>query len=161
MEGEYFCFISYEFVGICGQIISWNFFLVMQGWKLVLVFVMVKIVVVKVVEQILFFVLYLVFLIKELGFFFGVVNINIGYGLIVGAVIVQYMDIDKVVFFSFIEVGNLIYKVVGDFIFKRVILELGGKSFSIVLVDVDMDYVVEQCYEVFFFNMGQCCCAGF
>lgn len=53
------------------------------------------------------------------------------------------MDIDKVVFFSFIEVGNLIYKVVGDFIFKRVILELGGKSFSIVLVDVDMDYVVE------------------
>lgn len=70
------------------------------------------------------------------------------------------MDIDKVAFTGSTEVGHLIQKAAGDSNFKRVTLELGGKSPSIVLADADMDHAVEQCHEALFFNMGQCCCAG-
>lgn len=93
----------------------------------------------------------MVFLIKEVGFFFGVVNIVFGYGFIVGVVIFFYMDIDKVVFIGLIEVGKLIKEVVGKSNLKRVILELGGKSFCIVLVDVDLDNVVEFVYYGVFY----------
>lgn len=160
MEGEHFCFTPHEPVGICGQIIPWNFPLVMQGWKLAPALAMAKIVVVKVAEQTLLSALYLASLIKESGFPPGVVNINTGYGPTAGAAIAQHMDIDKVAFPSSTEVGNLIHKAAGDSTLKRVILELGGKSPSIVLADADMDHAVEQCHEALFFNMGQCCCAG-
>lgn len=160
MEGEHFCFTPHEPVGICGQIIPWNFPLVMQGWKLAPALAMAKIVVVKVAEQTLLSALYLASLIKESGFPPGVVNINTGYGPTAGAAIAQHMDIDKVAFPSSTEVGNLIHKAAGDSTLKRVTLELGGKSPSIVLADADMDHAVEQCHEALFFNMGQCCCAG-
>lgn len=91
-------------------------------------------------------------LVIEVGFFFGVVNILFGYGLIVGVVIFYYKDIDKVVFIGLIEVGCLIMEVVVKSNLKWVILELGGKSLNIVFVDVDMDVVIEGFYFVLFFN---------
>ena len=88
------------------------------------------------------------------------VNIITGYGPTAGAAIAHHMDIDKVAFTRSTEVGHLIQKAAGNSNLKRVTLELGGKSLSIVLADADMDHAVEQRQEALFFNMGQCCCPG-
>ncbi|XP_039090764.1 aldehyde dehydrogenase X, mitochondrial [Hyaena hyaena] len=160
MDGEHFCFTRHEPVGVCGQIIPWNFPLVMQGWKLAPALATGNTVVMKVAEQTPLSALYLASLIKEAGFPPGVVNIITGYGPTAGAAIAQHMDIDKVAFTGSTEVGHLIQKAAGDSNLKRVTLELGGKSPSIVLADADLDHAVEQCHEALFFNMGQCCCAG-
>lgn len=160
MDGEHFCFTRHEPVGVCGQIIPWNFPLVMQGWKLAPALATGNTVVMKVAEQTPLSALYLASLIKEAGFPPGVVNIITGYGPTAGAAIAQHMDVDKVAFTGSTEVGHLIQKAAGDSNLKRVTLELGGKSPSIVLADADMDHAVDQCHEALFFNMGQCCCAG-
>ncbi|XP_074059652.1 aldehyde dehydrogenase X, mitochondrial isoform X2 [Macrotis lagotis] len=160
MDGEHFCFTRHEPVGVCGQIIPWNFPLVMQGWKLAPALAAGNTVVMKVAEQTPLSALYLASLIKEAGFPPGVVNIITGYGPTAGAAVAQHMDIDKVAFTGSTEVGHLIQKAAGDSNLKRVTLELGGKSPSIVLADADMNHAVEQCHEALFFNMGQCCCAG-
>uniref|UniRef100_A0A8C4KS92 aldehyde dehydrogenase (NAD(+)) n=1 Tax=Equus asinus TaxID=9793 RepID=A0A8C4KS92_EQUAS len=96
MEGEHFCFTPHEPVGICGQIIPWNFPLVMQGWKLAPALAMAKTVVVKVAEQTLLSALYLDSLIKESGFPPGVVNINTGYGPTAGAAIAHFSVVGSV-----------------------------------------------------------------
>ena len=88
------------------------------------------------------------------------VNIVTGYGPTAGAAIAHHVDIDKVAFTRSTEVGHLIQKVAGNSNLKRVTLELGGKSLSIILADADMDHAVEQRQEALFFNMGQCCCPG-
>uniref|UniRef100_A0A5F8ALB8 aldehyde dehydrogenase (NAD(+)) n=1 Tax=Macaca mulatta TaxID=9544 RepID=A0A5F8ALB8_MACMU len=160
MDGEHFCFTRHEPVGVCGQIIPWNFPLVMQGWKLAPALATGNTVVMKVAEQTPLSALYVASLIKEAGFPPGVVNIITGYGPTAGAAIAQHMDVDKVAFTGSTEVGHLIQKAAGDSNLKRVTLELGGKSPSIVLADADMEHAVEQCHEALFFNMGQCCCAG-
>lgn len=116
--------------------------------------------VMKVAEQTPLSALYLASLIKEVGFTPGVVNIITGYGPTAGAAIAHHKAIIKVAFTGFTEMGHLIQKVAGNFSLKRVTLELGGKSPSIVLADANMDHAVEQCHEALFFNMGQCCCAG-
>ena len=160
MDGEHFCFTRHEPVGVCGQIIPWNFPLVMQGWKLAPALATGNTVVMKVAEQTPLSALYLASLIKEAGFPPGVVNIITGYGPTAGAAIAQHMDVDKVAFTGSTEVGHLIQKAAGESNLKRVTLELGGKSPSIVLADADMEHAVDQCHEALFFNMGQCCCAG-
>lgn len=160
MDGEHFCFTRHEPVGVCGQIIPWNFPLVMQGWKLAPALATGNTVVMKVAEQTPLSALYLASLIKEAGFPPGVVNIITGYGPTAGAAIAQHMDVDKVAFTGSTEVGHLIQKAAGESNLKRVTLELGGKSPSIVLADADMGHAVDQCHEALFFNMGQSCCAG-
>uniref|UniRef100_A0A8D1VFP4 Aldehyde dehydrogenase 1A1 n=1 Tax=Sus scrofa TaxID=9823 RepID=A0A8D1VFP4_PIG len=160
MDGEHFCFTRHEPVGVCGQIIPWNFPLVMQAWKLAPALATGNTVVMKVAEQTPLSALYLASLIKEVGFPPGVVNILTGYGPTAGTAIAHHMDVNKVAFTGSTEVGHLIQKAAGDSNLKRVTLELGGKSPSIVLADADMDHAVEQCHEALFFNMGQCCCAG-
>ncbi|XP_055206983.2 aldehyde dehydrogenase X, mitochondrial-like [Gorilla gorilla gorilla] len=144
VDGQHFCFTRHEPVGVCGQIIPWNFPLVMQGWKLAPALATGNTVVMKVAEQTPLSALYLASLIKEAGFPPGVVNIITGYGPTAGAAITQHMDVDKVAFTSSTEVGHLIQKAAGDSNLKRVTLELGGKSPSIVLADADMEHAVEQ-----------------
>lgn len=119
-----------------------------------------KAVVMKVAEQTPLSALCLASLIKEAGFPLGVVNIITGYGPTAGTAIAHHKAIIKVAFTSSTKMGHLIQKVAGNLSLKRVTLELGGKSPSIVLADADMDHAVEQCHEALFFNMGQCCCAG-
>lgn len=160
MDGEHFCFTRHEPVGVCCQIIPWNFPLVMQSWKLALALAMGNTVVTKVAEQTPFSALYLASLIKEVGLPPGLVNIVTGYGPTAGAAIAHHMDIGKVAFTGSTKVGHLIQKAAGNSSLKRVTLELGGKSLSIVLADADMDHAVEQRQEALFFNMGQCCCPG-
>ncbi|KAM5299414.1 LOW QUALITY PROTEIN: aldehyde dehydrogenase X, mitochondrial [Ctenodactylus gundi] len=156
MDGEHFCFTQHEPVGVCGQIIPWNFPLVIQGWMLAPALATGNTVVMKVAEQTSLSVLYIASLIKEAGFPPGVVNIN----PTAGGAIAQHMDIHNVVFTGSTKVGHLIQKAAADSNLKRVTLKLGGKSPSIVLADADMGHAVDQCHKALFSNMGQCCCAG-
>uniref|UniRef100_A0A8C6D6Y5 aldehyde dehydrogenase (NAD(+)) n=1 Tax=Moschus moschiferus TaxID=68415 RepID=A0A8C6D6Y5_MOSMO len=106
----HFCFTWHEPVGVCGQIIPWNFPLVMQSWKLALALATGNTVVMKVAEQTPLSALYLASLIKEAGSPPGVVNLITGYGPTAGAAITHHMDIDKVAFTSSTKVGHLIQK---------------------------------------------------
>ncbi|XP_015254583.1 PREDICTED: aldehyde dehydrogenase, mitochondrial [Cyprinodon variegatus] len=160
VDGEYFTYTRHEPVGVCGQIIPWNFPLVMQAWKLGPALATGNTVVMKVAEQTPLTALYVASLIKEVGFPEGVVNILPGMGPTAGAAIAGHMDVDKVAFTGSTEVGHLIQQAAGSSNLKKVTLELGGKSPNIVLSDASLENAVEQSHMGLFFNQGQCCCAG-
>ncbi|KAL8180073.1 UNVERIFIED_CONTAM: Aldehyde dehydrogenase, mitochondrial [Gekko kuhli] len=160
MDGDFFTYTRHEPVGVCGQIIPWNFPLLMQAWKLGPALATGNVVVMKLAEQTPLTGLYVASLIKEAGFPPGVVNIIPGFGHTAGAAISTHMDIDKVAFTGSTEVGHLIQKAAAESNLKRVTLELGGKSPNIIMSDADMDWAVEQAHSALFFNQGQCCCAG-
>ncbi|XP_031638320.1 aldehyde dehydrogenase, mitochondrial [Contarinia nasturtii] len=159
MDGDYFAYTRHEPVGVCGQIIPWNFPLLMMAWKLGPALATGNTVVLKPAEQTSLTALYMAQLTKEAGFPEGVINVVPGDGK-TGALIANHMDVDKVAFTGSTEVGKLIQQASGSSNLKRVTLELGGKSPNIILSDTDMDYAVEQAHFGLFFNMGQCCCAG-
>uniref|UniRef100_A0AC11D0X2 Aldehyde dehydrogenase 2 family member n=1 Tax=Ovis aries TaxID=9940 RepID=A0AC11D0X2_SHEEP len=160
IDGDYFSYTRHEPVGVCGQIIPWNFPLLMQAWKLGPALATGNVVVMKVAEQTPLTALYVANLIKEAGFPPGVVNIIPGFGPTAGAAIASHEDVDKVAFTGSTEVGHLIQVAAGKSNLKRVTLELGGKSPNIIMSDADMDWAVEQAHFALFFNQGQCCCAG-
>ncbi|GCB75760.1 hypothetical protein scyTo_0016469, partial [Scyliorhinus torazame] len=160
IDGNYFCYTRHEPVGVCGQIIPWNFPLLMQAWKLGPALATGNVVVMKVAEQTPLTALYVANLIKEAGFPPGVVNIVPGFGETAGAAIASHMDVDKVAFTGSTEVGHLIQQAAGKSNLKKVTLELGGKSPNIILSDADLDHAVEESHTALFFNQGQCCCAG-
>ena len=160
IAGDYFCYTRHEPVGVVGQIIPWNFPLLMQAWKLAPALACGNTVVMKTAEQTPLSALRVGELIVEAGFPEGVVNILSGYGPTAGAAISGHMDIDKVAFTGSTEVGKLIMKAAAESNLKRVTLELGGKSPNIVFADADMDAAVEGSHFALFFNQGQCCCAG-
>ncbi len=158
--GDYFCYTRHEPVGVVGQIIPWNFPLLMQAWKLGPALACGNTVILKVAEQTPLSALRIGELILEAGFPEGVVNILPGYGPTAGAAIARHMDVDKVAFTGSTEVGHLIMKAAAETNLKRVTLELGGKSPNIVFADADMDQAIEGSHFALFFNQGQCCCAG-
>ncbi|XP_029927355.1 aldehyde dehydrogenase, mitochondrial-like isoform X1 [Myripristis murdjan] len=160
IDGDFFCYTRHEPVGVCGQIIPWNFPLLMQAWKLGPALATGNTVVMKVAEQTPLTALYVASLIKEVGFPEGVVNILPGMGPSAGAAIARHMDVDKVAFTGSTEVGHLIQQASGNSNLKKVTLELGGKSPNIILSDANMEDAVEQSHFALFFNQGQCCCAG-
>lgn len=160
IDGDFFCYTRHEPVGVCGQIIPWNFPLLMQAWKLGPALATGNTVVMKVAEQTPLTALYVASLIKEVGFPEGVVNILPGMGPSAGAAIARHMDVDKVAFTGSTEVGHLIQQASGSSNLKKVTLELGGKSPNIILSDANMEDAVEQAHFALFFNQGQCCCAG-
>ncbi|KAM8735722.1 aldehyde dehydrogenase, mitochondrial-like isoform 2-T2 [Acanthopagrus schlegelii] len=160
IDGDYFCYTRHEPIGVCGQIIPWNFPLLMQAWKLGPALATGNTVVMKVAEQTPLTALYVASLIKEVGFPEGVVNILPGMGPSAGAAIARHMDVDKVAFTGSTEVGHLIQQASGGSNLKKVTLELGGKSPNIILSDANMEDAVEQSHFALFFNQGQCCCAG-
>jgi aldehyde dehydrogenase (NAD+) len=160
ISGDYFCYTRHEPVGVVGQIIPWNFPLLMQAWKLGPALACGNTVVLKVAEQTPLSALRVGELMLEAGFPEGVVNILPGYGPTAGAAIARHMDVDKVAFTGSTEVGHLIMKSAAETNLKRVTLELGGKSPNIVFADADMEQAVEGSHFALFFNQGQCCCAG-
>ncbi len=161
INGDYFCYTRHEPVGVVGQIIPWNFPLLMQAWKLAPALACGNTVILKVAEQTPLSALRVGELIIEAGFPEGVVNILPGYGPTAGGAIANHMDIDKVAFTGSTEVGKIIMRAAADTNLKRVTLELGGKSPNIVFADAaDMDQAVEGTHFALFFNQGQCCCAG-
>ena len=160
LDGSFLSMTRHEPVGVCGQIIPWNFPLLMQAWKLGPALACGCTVVMKPAEQTPLTALYVASLIKEAGFPPGVVNIIPGYGPTAGGAVAAHPDIDKVAFTGSTEVGHIILETAGKTNLKRVTLELGGKSPCIVLSDADLDDAVEQSHNYLFFNQGQCCCAG-
>ncbi|KAG7481211.1 hypothetical protein MATL_G00064520 [Megalops atlanticus] len=160
VDGEYFTFTRHEPIGVCGQIIPWNFPLMMFAWKIAPALCCGNTVVIKPAEQTPLTALHMATLIKEAGFPPGVVNIVPGYGPTAGHAIAHHMDIDKVAFTGSTEVGKLIKKAAGNTNLKRVTLELGGKNPNIVFADCDLEHAVEQAHHGLFFNQGQCCLAG-
>ena len=160
MDGPFMTMTRHEPVGVCGQIIPWNFPLVMQAWKLGPALACGCTVVMKPAEQTPLTALYVASLIKEVGFPPGVVNIVPGYGPTAGGAISAHPNVDKVAFTGSTEVGHIIMETAGKTNLKRVTLELGGKSPCIVFSDADLDDAVQQAHDYLFFNHGQCCCAG-
>lgn len=160
VNGDYFCYTRHEPVGVVGQIIPWNFPLLMQAWKLGPALAAGNTIVLKPAEQTPLSALRVGELILEAGFPEGVVNILPGYGPTAGGAIARHPDIDKVAFTGSTEVGHLIMEAAAKSNLKRVTLELGGKSPNVVFADADMSQAIEGAHFALFFNQGQCCCAG-
>jgi aldehyde dehydrogenase (NAD+) len=160
INAPYFCYTRHEPVGVVGQIIPWNFPLLMQAWKLGPALACGCTVVMKPAEQTPLTALRVGELILEAGFPPGVVNLLPGYGPTAGQAIARHEGIDKVAFTGSTEVGKLIMEAAAQTNLKRVTLELGGKSPNIVFADTDVDEAVQGAHFGLFFNQGQCCCAG-
>ena len=155
-------FLAYtlrEPVGVVGQIIPWNFPLLMAAWKLGPALATGCTVVLKPAEQTPLSALRLGELIQEAGFPDGVVNIVPGYGETAGAALAAHPDVDKVAFTGSTEVGKLILQAAAGNL-KKVSLELGGKSPNLIFADVDLPAAIGGAASAIFFNHGQCCCAG-
>ncbi len=155
-------FLAYtlrEPVGVVGQIIPWNFPLMMASWKLGPALATGCCVVLKPAEQTPLSALLLGELIQEAGIPDGVVNIVPGYGETAGAALAAHPKVDKIAFTGSTEVGKLILKAAAGNL-KKVSLELGGKSPNIVFQDADIDATIPGAAMAIFFNHGQCCCAG-
>ncbi len=148
-----------EPVGVVGQIIPWNFPLLMAAWKLGPALATGCTVVLKPAEQTPLTALRLAELLCEAGYPDGVVNVVPGYGETAGAALAAHPGVDKVAFTGSTEVGRLIVKAAAANL-KKVSLELGGKSPNVVLADADLDVAIDGAASAIFFNHGQCCCAG-
>ncbi len=147
-----------EPIGVVGQIIPWNFPLLMAAWKLAAALACGNTVVLKPAEQTPLSALLLARLICEVGFPEGVVNVVTGFGD-AGAALACHPEVDKVAFTGSTEVGHEIVKASAGNL-KRVSLELGGKSPAIVFDDADLELAATGVAGAIFFNHGQCCCAG-
>jgi phenylacetaldehyde dehydrogenase len=148
-----------EPLGVVGQIIPWNFPLLMAAWKLGPALTTGNCVVLKPAEQTPLTALRLAELIAEAGVPNGVVNVVPGFGETAGAALAAHSDVDKVAFTGSTEVGKLIVQAAGASNLKKLTLELGGKSPNIVFDDADTS-AVEGAANAIFFNHGQCCVAG-
>jgi len=158
-KAKYLAYTLREPVGVIGQIIPWNFPLLMAAWKLGPALATGNTVVLKPAEQTPLSALLLGELIMEAGFPDGVVNIVPGYGETAGAALAAHDDVDKVAFTGSTEVGKLIvHAATGNL--KKVTLELGGKSPNVVFKDADLDAAIGGSASAIFFNQGQTCCAG-
>ncbi|MGB9234234.1 MAG: aldehyde dehydrogenase family protein [Terriglobales bacterium] len=155
----YHAYTLREPVGVIGQIIPWNFPLLMAAWKLAPALAAGCCVILKPAEQTPLSALRLGDLINEAGFPDGVVNIVPGYGETAGAALAAHDQVDKIAFTGSTEVGKLIvHAATGNL--KKVSLELGGKSPNVVFKDSDVDGAISGSASAIFFNHGQCCCAG-
>ncbi|KAF7890949.1 uncharacterized protein EAF02_001274 [Botrytis sinoallii] len=159
-DPEYFTYTKQEPIGVCGQIIPWNFPLLMWSWKIGPAVATGNTVVLKTAEQTPLSALVAANLIKEAGFPPGVVNIISGFGKIAGAAIASHMDVDKVAFTGSTVVGRQIMKAAAGSNLKKVTLELGGKSPNIVFNDADIENAISWVNFGIFYNHGQTCCAG-
>ena len=159
VPGQMFNYTLREPVGVCGQIIPWNFPLLMAAWKLAPALAAGNTVVLKPAEQTPVTALELGRLIAEAGFPEGVVNIIPGYGETAGAALAAHKGIDKIAFTGSTEIGKVIAKSAADNLTK-VSLELGGKAPNVIFADADLDQAVNGAMMGIFFNQGQVCCAG-
>ncbi|MDB3906007.1 aldehyde dehydrogenase family protein [Crocinitomicaceae bacterium] len=145
-------------LGVAGQIIPWNFPLLMAAWKIAPALATGNTVVLKPAETTSLTAMKLAEIIEESGLPAGVVNIVTGYGD-TGAAIVNHKDVDKIAFTGSTAVGKIIQKAIAG-THKKATLELGGKSANIILEDAPLDQAVEGIVNGIFFNQGHVCCAG-
>jgi aldehyde dehydrogenase (NAD+) len=159
VRGNYFTYTRREPVGVVGQIIPWNFPMLMVAWKWGPALAAGNTIVMKPAEQTPLTCLRMAKLAQEAGFPDGVINVVPGYGPTAGSALVKHPDVDKVAFTGSTEVGQLIMQGAASNI-KRISLELGGKSPNIVFADCDLDAAAAGAHFGLYFNQGQCCCAG-
>ncbi|KAK2970897.1 hypothetical protein RJ640_005254 [Escallonia rubra] len=171
-DGPYHVQTLHEPIGVAGQIIPWNFPLIMFAWKVGPALACGNTIVLKAAEQTPLTALYVAKLFHEAGLPPGVLNIVPGYGPTAGAALARHMDVDKVqllqplalrlqiAFTGSTDTGKVVLELAAKSNLKQVTLELGGKSPFIVCEDADVDKAVELAHFALFFNQGQCCCAG-
>ena len=157
-EGR-FIYSNREPVGVCAQIIPWNFPLLMAAWKLAPALAFGNTTVLKPAEQTPLSALWLVRMLQEAGVPDGVVNLVQGVGEVTGQAMIEHRDVDKIAFTGSTEIGRHIARVAADNLTK-VTLERGGKSPNIVFEDADLDAAVRGAFNGIFYNSGQCCTAG-
>jgi aldehyde dehydrogenase (NAD+) len=159
VRGNYFNYTLREPVGVVGQIIPWNFPLMMAAWKLAPALACGNTIILKPAEQTPLSALRLGEICQEAGLPDGVLNVVPGYGPTAGAALSEHMDVDKVAFTGEYITGRLIMKAAAGNL-KKVSLELGGKSPNIVFADSDMEQAVRGAMTGIYFNQGEVCCAG-
>ena len=159
IRGNYFCYTRREPLGVCGQIIPWNFPMLMTAWKWGPALAAGCTIVMKPAEQTPLTCLRMGELAMEAGFPAGVINIVPGYGPTAGASLVKHPDVDKI---AFTGAHLTAQRIMADaaMTLKRLTFELGGKSPNVVFADSDLDAAVAGAEFGLFFNQGQCCCAG-
>ncbi|WP_026678995.1 aldehyde dehydrogenase family protein [Fictibacillus gelatini] len=156
---DYLNYTRHEPIGVVGQIIPWNYPLLMAAWKLGAALATGCTVVLKPAEQTPLSLLYTANLFKEAGFPDGVVNFVPGFGETAGAALVNHNDVDKVAFTGSTVVGKSIMRQAADSV-KHVTLELGGKSPNIILEDANLDNAIKGAFNGIMYNHGQNCSAG-
>ncbi|CAA7043357.1 unnamed protein product [Microthlaspi erraticum] len=159
-DGNYHVQTLHEPIGVAGQIIPWNFPLLMFAWKVGPALACGNTIVLKTAEQTPLTAFYVGKLFLEAGLPPGVLNIVSGFGPTAGASLASHMDVDKLAFTGSTDTGKVILGLAANSNLKPVTLELGGKSPLIVFEDADVDKAVELAHFALFFNQGQCCCAG-
>ncbi|KAI8717104.1 hypothetical protein NCS52_00784900 [Fusarium sp. LHS14.1] len=157
---DMFHYTRSEPLGVCGQIIPWNFPLLMFAWKIGPALATGNTVVMKTAEQTPLSGLVFTQFIQQAGFPPGVFNLITGTGKIAGAAITSHMDVDKVAFTGSTVVGRQVMKAAAASNLKKVTLELGGKSPNIVFNDANLEEAVDWVNFGIYYNHGQICCAG-
>ena len=158
--GKYLSYTLRQPVGVVGQIIPWNFPLLMAAWKIAPALACGNSVVLKPSEETPLSALRLAELVQQAEVPDGVLNIVPGFGEVAGARLAGHPDVDKIAFTGSTEVGRIIARASADSNLKRVSLELGGKSPNIVFADSELDRAVSGAFFGIFFNQGQVCSAG-
>ncbi len=159
VRGDIFNYTLREPVGVVGQIIPWNFPLLMAAWKIAPALACGNTVVLKPAEQTPLTALRLGEICQEAGLPDGVLNIVTGYGPTAGAALAEHLNVDKIAFTGGSATGRIIMQAASKNL-KRMSLELGGKSPNIVFADSDIDSAVDGVMTGIFFNQGEVCCAG-
>jgi aldehyde dehydrogenase (NAD+) len=159
VRGNFLSYTLRQPVGVVGQIIPWNFPLLMLAWKWGPALACGNSVVLKPAEQTPLTALRVGELAAEAGFPPGVVNIINGYGETTGAALVVHPDVDKIAFTGHVETAKIIQKAAADTL-KRTTFELGGKSPNVIFADADLDEAVAGAFHAIYFHGGQCCTAG-
>lgn len=150
---------NYREVGVIGQIIPWNFPLMMLAWKVAPALAAGNTVVLKPAEYTSLTALLFAEICEKIGLPKGVFNVITGKGSVAGTALVNHKDVNKIAFTGSTEVGKIIRKQIAG-TGKKISLELGGKSPFIVFEDADMDSAIEGVVDAIWFNQGQVCCAG-
>jgi len=159
VRGEFFNYTLREPVGVVGQIIPWNFPLLMAAWKIAPALACGNTIVLKPAEETPLTALRLGEICQEAGLPDGVLNIVPGYGPTAGAALAEHMDVDKIAFTGAHTTGRIIMQAASKNL-KRITLELGGKSPNIVFADSDIESAVDGAMTGIFFNQGEVCCSG-
>lgn len=160
VDSQHFAYTLHEPIGVVGQIIPWNFPLLMMAWKICPALAAGNTIVLKPAEQTPLTALWAGQLALEAGIPPGVLNLVPGYGETAGSALAHHMDVEKVAFTGSTEIGHKILQASANSNLKRVTLELGGKSAGIICADADIDKAVADAHFGLFFNQGQCCCAS-
>lgn len=159
IRGNHLCYTKSEPVGVAGQIIPWNFPILMAAWKWGPALAAGCTIVMKPAEQTPLTCLRMAKMAQEVGIPDGVINVVPGFGPTAGAACVKHPLIDKIAFTGEHRTAQIITRDSADTL-KRLTFELGGKSPNVVFADADLDAAAQGAYIGLFLNQGQCCCAG-